>query len=242
MKKNGSNHYFVYGLHTVMAILRYQPQRAKKLFLARIKSADEVKGLAEASGITVEYCERMDLEKRFSVSSDAQGVLLVCHPLHLLSLDELLHKKPTILLLLDSLQDNINLGRIARSALALGAGGIVLTKDRSAQVNAAAEKAAVGAFAKMPVAQVTNLAMAITALKENDFFIYGADERGEVDLNKAQFAKKSAIVIGQEGEGLRELTKKKCDLLIKIPMQAPDICLNAADAALLFLYQIAISQ
>jgi 23S rRNA (guanosine2251-2'-O)-methyltransferase len=142
------------------------------------------------------------------------------------------------ILVLDSWQDAANLGRAARAALSFAAGLIIIGKDRSVQVSAAAEKSAVGALAQIPVARVTNLSAAIQKIKDAGFFVYGADERGSVDIKQCDFARKAAIVIGQEGEGLRELTKKNCDVLVSIPMAKADICLNAADTALVFLYEL----
>lgn len=229
--------YFVYGVHAVTAVLKHEPHRAKKLILARSKEADELSHLAVLAGIVCEPMERSFLEKKFQVGSDAQGVVLMAAPFAYTPLNDLLSQKITTLLVLDSWQDGANLGRAARAALAFGAGGMIICKDRAIQVNSHAEKAAVGALSKIPVSQVVNLSDALQKLKEHNFFVYGADMDGRVALKDCDFAEKAAIVIGQEGSGLRELTKKRCDLIVNIPMAEPEICLNAADSALLFLYQ-----
>lgn len=229
---------FIYGFHPVAHMLRYAPHRAKKLFIARAKSHQEIEDLAFRAGIVCEYLERHSLEKRFSVSSEAQGLVLECAPFIYAPLEELLRASAHKLVILDTWQDAANIGRAARAALCFGASGLVICTDRSAQINSAAEKSAVGALARLPVARVGNLAQALKTIKEAGFFVYGADERGEQELSACDFAPKVAIVIGQEGEGLRELTKKNCDVLVKIPMANSDICLNAADTALIFLYEL----
>lgn len=241
MKKNlECKEYVVYGLHTVLGVLKNQPFRAKKLFIAR-KDMDEIKNLAIEQKIHYELVDRHYIEKKFNLSSDAQGLALLCSPYTYLTADEILYKKPKLLILLDELQDSINLGRIARLALSFGADALVICKNNSAKVSPMAEKAAVGALSIVPVVEVGNLSSFIEKLKKINFFIYGADEHGSVDINRLDFADKIAVIIGQEGEGLRSLTKKNCDLLVKIPMKNPNICLNAADAALVFLYQISIN-
>lgn len=229
---------FIYGLHAVEAVLRYSPHRAKKLFLARKNDAVAIEKLASASGVACEYLERGSLEKRFLVGSDAQGIVLLVAPFSYTPLEELLELRAERLVLLDTWQDAANIGRAARAALCFGASGLVICTDRSAEVNAAAEKSAVGALARMPVARVTNLASAMKKIKDAGFFIYGADEHASLSITRCDFAAKVAVVVGQEGSGLRELTKKNCDVLVSIPMAARDICLNAADTALLFLYEL----
>jgi 23S rRNA (guanosine2251-2'-O)-methyltransferase len=228
---------FVYGFHAVEAILRYSPHRAKKLLIARKLDLDELLALAAKANVSVEYIDRAHLENRFALGSESQGLVMLVAPFVYAPLDEIL-PNASCLLILDTWQDPANLGRAARAALCFGADALVICSDRSAEINSAAEKSAVGALARMPVAKVGNLATAMKKIKEYNFFIYGADERGEIALADCDFAAKKALVIGQEGSGLRELTKKNCDILVNIPMAQKDICLNAADTALVFLYEL----
>lgn len=229
---------FIYGFHAVAQVLEYAPHRAKKLYIARIKAQDEIEGLAHRAGCSIEYIERQSLERRFMVGSDAQGLVLECTAFMYTPLEELLANPAQKLVILDTWQDAVNVGRAARAALCFGASGLIICTDRSAQVTSAAEKSAVGALARLPVARVGNLASALKTIKEAGFFVYGADEHGTQELGSCDFANKVAVVIGQEGGGLRELTKKNCDVLVKIPMANRDICLNAADTALIFLYEL----
>lgn len=237
-KLNKPRDSFIYGRHAVEAVLSFAPFRARKLILARKKDAEKLEDLARLANISCEYMDRSRLEKRYDIGSDAQGIILHVSSFPYVPLEELLDREPFKLLLLDTWQDAANIGRAARAALCFGASGLVICADRSAEINAVAEKSAVGALARIPVARVKNLAMAMKKIKEEGFFIYGADEYGFSSLNATDFASKVAVVIGQEGAGLRELTKKNCDMLVKVPMQGSDICLNAADTALLFLYEL----
>lgn len=236
MKTNGSDN-FVYGLHTVTSVLRHTPARAKKLFVARTNNFSDLENLCRQNGVPYEIVDRWYLEKKFNVSSDAQGVVLMCSPFFYCDVDELL-KNAQKILILDTWQDAVNIGRAARAAVSFSGDGIIICKDRSAQINAAAEKSAVGALSLIPVARVVNLATTIKKIKEAGFFVYGADVSGQVSIHQCEFAKRVALVIGQEGAGLRELTKKNCDILLQIPMARNDICLNAADTALVLLYEL----
>lgn len=229
---------FIYGYHAIEQLLRYAPHRARKLFIARLKNQRAIEDLATASGVVCEYVERDYLERRFNVGSEAQGLVLSCANFIYTPLEELFLDSAHKLVILDSWQDAANIGRAARAALCFGASGLVICTDRSAQITNAAEKSAVGALSRLPVARVANLAAALKKIKEKDYFVYGADEHGEISIGACDFASKVAVVIGQEGAGLRELTKKNCDLLVNIPMSNSDICLNAADTALIFLYEL----
>jgi 23S rRNA (guanosine2251-2'-O)-methyltransferase len=237
MIKNNQE-YIIYGFHAVAHILRYAPHRARKIFMARSKDLEELETLALKAGIACEYVDRDFLKRRFGVDKEAQGLILSCTPFIYSPLEEFFLQDAHTLVILDNWQDAVNIGRAARAALCFGASGLVICTDRCAQINSAAEKAAVGALARLPVARVGNLASALRKIKEQGFFVYGADERGTENLMTCDFSSKKAIVIGQEGAGLRDLTKKTCDVLVSIPMVNTDICLNAADSALLFLYEI----
>lgn len=238
MRHNQVKENFVYGVHAVIAVLRYSPHRARKLFIARKKDNEELVALARKAGVACESVERGWLEQRFSLGSDAQGLLLLCSAYVYSTLEEIIERPEQKILVLDSWQDAANIGRAARAALCFGASGIVIAKDRCAEISSAAEKSAVGALARLPVARVVNLAAALKTIQHSGFFVYGADEHDHTPIKQCDFAQKTAIVIGQEGEGLRELTKKHCDVMVNIPMLAPDMCLNAADTAALFLYEL----
>jgi 23S rRNA (guanosine2251-2'-O)-methyltransferase len=227
----------VYGLHTVQAVIKYQPKRAKKLFIARNTLAKDLILEGQSIGIPHELSERDYLEQKFKVGKEAQGVVLLCSPFSYVPLNDMLVDAKKILVL-DSFKDPVNLGRAARAAVCFGADGIVICKDRSAHVTPLAEKAAVGALSQIKVSMVVNWASALKKIKQENFFLYGADERGEVILKDCDFAAKVALMIGQEGEGLRNISKQYCDIIVRIPMANNDICLNAADSALIMLYDL----
>lgn len=237
-KKTNRKENIVYGVHAVKAILDYQPERARKLYIGRKKDDEELVALARANNVSCEFIERAELERKFALGSQAQGIALSCSSFIYTDLEQIIDRPENKIVVLDSWQDAANLGRAARAALCFGASGLVINKDRAVAVCASAEKAAVGALARLPVAQVANLAMALKKIQKAGFFVYGADESGSVALESCDFAQKTCVVIGQEGEGLRQLTRKYCDVMVKVPMANTDICLNAADSALLFLYEL----
>jgi len=137
---------------------------------------------------------------------------------------------------LDEVQDPHNLGAVIRSAECLGASGVVITKRRSASLTAAAAKASAGATEHLPVARVENLRNALTKMKERGIWVIGADSEGR-DIAEIDMTGPTAIVLGNEGTGIRPLVRTECDQLAAIPMRGRIGSLNVSVAAGIFLYE-----
>lgn len=136
----------------------------------------------------------------------------------------------------DEIEDPHNLGAIIRTAEASGVHGIIIPKRRSASLNATVAKSACGALEYMKVARVTNIPNTIDELKEQSIWVFGADMDGE-DYEKVDFDLPVAIVIGNEGKGIGNLTAKKCDRIVSLPMMGKINSLNASVAAGILMYE-----
>ena len=146
--------------------------------------------------------------------------------------------EPPFLLLLDELEDPHNLGALLRTADATGVHGVLIPKHRSVPLNATVAKTSAGAIEYVPVARVTNIAMTLRELKEkHGFWVFGTDAEGKTDYDKADYKGAIAIVIGSEGEGMRDVVRKECDFLLSIPMAGNVNSLNAAVAAGIVIYE-----
>lgn len=143
-----------------------------------------------------------------------------------------------LLLILDGVQDPHNLGAIMRTAEAVGAAGLIIPRHRAAGLTASAIKAAAGAQEYVPVARGGNLAQLLSYLKEKGFWVVGADPSAKKDIYGADFRQPLALVIGSEGEGIRPLVKKNCDLLVKIPQKGKIASLNTSVATAVILYEV----
>ena len=138
--------------------------------------------------------------------------------------------------MLDSLQDPQNFGTLIRTAEALGVHGVVIPLARTVDVTPAVVNASSGASEHMLIAQA-NLSQTIDALKENDVWVVGLDQAGaEIEVGSRHLKGALALVVGSEGEGLHELTRKKCDIVLKLPMNGKIESLNAAVAGSVALY------
>jgi len=140
------------------------------------------------------------------------------------------------ILILDSLQDPQNFGTLIRTAEALGVHGVVIPTARTVDVTPAVVNASSGACEHMLIAQA-NLSQTIDALKDNDIWVVGLDQAGaEIESGSRHLKGALALVVGSEGEGLHELTRKKCDIVLKLPMKGKIESLNAAVAGSVALY------
>ncbi|MEZ5607073.1 MAG: 23S rRNA (guanosine(2251)-2'-O)-methyltransferase RlmB [Burkholderiaceae bacterium] len=155
------------------------------------------------------------------------------------TLDELLDdlKEPPLLLVLDGVTDPHNLGACLRVADGAGAHAVIAPKDHACGINATVAKVASGAAETVPYFMVTNLARQLAALKERGIWVIGTAGEAEQSLYQADLKAPTALVLGAEGPGLRQLTRKTCDVLVRIPMQGAVESLNVSVASGVCLYE-----
>jgi 23S rRNA (guanosine2251-2'-O)-methyltransferase len=168
-------------------------------------------------------------------TSEHQGVALQVDGYPYAEPDALL--QADVLVVLDEVTDPHNLGAVARSALAAGAGGLVVPRHRSAHVTPAAVKASAGTLEYLSVAQVTNVVSFLQHARDAGFWIYGAAGEAEVSYVESDLTGRIVLVVGAEGRGLRPLVARTCDVLLSIPMEPRVESLNVSVAAALLLYE-----
>ena len=192
-------------------------------------------GGAVPSDLSTSLASRVELDALCG-SPDHQGIALAVDPFPYAAADDLLGSD--LLVVLDEVSDPRNLGAVARSALAAGAGGLVIPKHRTALVTAAAVKASAGAVEHLPVAQVTNIAGFLKQAKAAGAWVYGASGEAFTSYRDVDYAERSVLVFGAEGRGLRPLVARTCDLLASVPLRSPVESLNVSVAAALFLFEV----
>jgi len=239
----------VWGIHPVLEALKACPQAIREIIIEKNKPSprlDEIIALAQKKGIPVSAVPGKpgtNLKKSgdFSEHDGSQGVSArIVVPL--LTLEELLHKvkdtaTPPLLLALDSIQDPHNLGAIIRSAVAAGANGIILPKDRSASITGTVIKISAGSVFHIDICMITNLVNCLKTLKEKGLWIFGTAKDASRPIYDADLTIPACLVIGSEAKGLRPLVAEQCDLNISIPMQSPLDSLNASVAAGIILFE-----
>ncbi|NLZ71252.1 MAG: 23S rRNA (guanosine(2251)-2'-O)-methyltransferase RlmB, partial [Clostridiaceae bacterium] len=141
------------------------------------------------------------------------------------------------ILILDNLQDGFNFGSIIRISEAAGIDLIVIPERRSVSVDAHVAKASAGAVEYVPIARVTNLATFIDRIKEDGFWIFGSEVDSAENYQKANYQGSIALIVGNEGTGMSQNIKKRCDFLVTIPMQGKINSLNAAVATGIIIFE-----
>jgi 23S rRNA (guanosine2251-2'-O)-methyltransferase len=211
----------VYGKHSVRAVLLARPKSVKRLLLGGKESyhADLI-ALARSQGVRPELVAWPEFRRLTGLGDDDkhQGAAALTTPRPLLTeadLGRLAEAK--VVLALDQISDPQNLGTILRCAAFFGVDGVLVLKNRSAEVTPLVARVAVGGAELVDTFTVTNLARALERLKEMGYWIYGLDERGSGTLAQTEFDARTVLVVGAEGEGLRHRTREICDALVRIP-------------------------
>ncbi|MCS6946814.1 MAG: 23S rRNA (guanosine(2251)-2'-O)-methyltransferase RlmB [Steroidobacteraceae bacterium] len=233
----------VWGIHAIRALLKEAPTRLVALrFCATRHDARvaELLALSQSAGVKTLRVPPAELE-RLAPGAVHQGVVADIRPLEPWDEAKLLAgcaaAENPLLLVLDGVQDPHNLGACLRTANACGALAVVVPRDRAAQLNATVRKVAAGAAEFTPVVAVTNLARALRLLKDAGLWIVGADPGASQCAAAADLTGGCALVLGAEGGGLRELTRKTCDLRVRLPAVGQVESLNVSVAAGMLLYE-----
>ncbi|HSD55320.1 MAG TPA: 23S rRNA (guanosine(2251)-2'-O)-methyltransferase RlmB [Burkholderiales bacterium] len=230
------------GFHAVLARLRADPGSVIEILVDESRHdarLADVLGVAERAGVRVMRVPGKRLDGFYGGGRHQGIVARVEGRDEQASLDDVLERltEPALLLVLDGVTDPHNLGACLRVADAAGAHAVIVPKDRSAGLSPIVTKVASGASETVPFLTVTNLARTLDALKERAIWIVGATGEGEQDLYGANLPSPIAWVLGSEGEGLRRLTRERCDVLVRIPMHGQVESLNVSVAAGLCLYE-----
>ena len=139
---------------------------------------------------------------------------------------------------MNHVEDPRNLGAIVRTAEIAGAVGIIIPKNRAAGMTEWAMRTAQGASAYLPVARVTNIGVAVERLREEGFWLYGVEEKGEIRYDEERYSPRIGLVIGGEDAGLGEKVKGMCDRRVRIPMFGKTASLNVSVSVGIVLYEV----
>jgi 23S rRNA (guanosine2251-2'-O)-methyltransferase len=240
----------VIGKNPILEILRSNAGDLNKIILLKKvkpeKKLKEIVNLAEVNKVKILYLNYFDFSKYFDRKNKdegvTQGVIGFVEDFKYKSLKEILDEikdvKNPLILILDQLTDPHNLGAIIRSAVCLGADGIVIPRHNSAEVNHTVMKTSAGAVNYISIAKETNLSQTIEYLKKNGFWIIGSELTAEKFLYETDLKIPVGLIIGNEGEGIRKNLLEKCDIKIRIPMTGKIDSLNASVSAGIIIYEI----
>lgn len=236
---------WIYGIHPVSVLLSQTNRQIFQIFLSRERQDQRIQTieqLAHSKGISLQRLSATEMQRRFPDMSH-QGVVASVEAMESLVESDLLTlvqeaTSPLLILIFDGITDPHNLGACLRTAEATGVNFVVIPKDKNVGLTPVVSKVACGAAELIPMVRVTNLARAIDILKEAGVWVYGAAGESSRMLYDLDCKNSMAIVMGSEGEGLRRLTRERCDEVFSIPMQGCVESLNVSVATGVILYEI----
>ncbi len=234
---------FIYGRNSVSGLMSKSPETIAKLYIrdsAKGKIIDDLKRDAAASRIPFQIVPGNKLFQMVGKVND-QGVVAQVSMGEYVELENWfttidISAKP-IVLLLDEIEDAHNFGAIIRTAASAGVAGIIVGKHKQAPLNSTVFKTSSGTLPLLPIVRVTNISQAIDRLKEEGFWVCGTDQDADENYWQKDLNMPLVIIIGNEGKGMRYLTKKNCDFLVSIPMDEAVESLNASVSAALLCYE-----
>jgi 23S rRNA (guanosine2251-2'-O)-methyltransferase len=235
---------WLYGIHAVHTMLKSSPHRVQELHVQRGRTDDrlqKIQKLAEQHGVTLQWATGKRLDEK--AQGRHQGVMALCSPgktydeKFLLDLAEDKGGE-AFFLMLDGVTDPHNLGACLRSADGAGVDAVIVPKDNSVGLTPVVAKVACGAAETMPLVMVTNLTRTLERLQQQGAWVVGTAGEAEQFIYDLDLKGPMVLVMGAEGTGMRQLTRKQCDFLGKLPMAGEVSSLNVSVAAGICLFEI----
>ena len=229
-----------YGRNSVMEFLR--AGKVRQIYLKSGRHDERLQEILEEAKSRAVPIKEVEEEELDSMSGGVvhQGIAALLFPYEYQDMNAVIKKwegKDPICILLDGVEEGRNFGAIVRTAECAGAACVLLPNHKSSPVTAAAMKTAAGAFAYLPVCRIGNIQQTLKYLKEKGFWVVGTDMDGERLYYEANLKGPLVIVMGAEGKGMSPLTRRMCDLCVRIPMKGKVSSLNVSVAAALLLYE-----
>lgn len=232
----------LYGKNVAREIIKSGKRKIYEIFIFEgAKGLDDVIQYSRDMNIKINFVDKNFLYKKLGTDKH-QGIALNVEGNKSYTLEEFFEKykgkEKIYVCVLDSIQDPHNFGAIIRSCEIFGINGVVFSHNNSCDITDTVYKASSGALIYMDIVKVSNINNAIKKLKEHNFWIYGFDTSGNIFLDEVKFDRKSALVFGSEGSGMKQLVMKNCDFLVKIRQKGKVESLNVSNAVAVAAYEM----
>lgn len=231
---------YIYGRNVVVSRLK-EAKDIDEIYVLETFKEKNVLELIRTSKVKTFFCKKGKLDN-LAGNEFHQGIVAKVHTYDYYDFNELLddlrNKSDSLLVILDGIEDPHNLGAILRSCEAVGVDGVIVSKHGTCPLNSTVAKTSTGAIDLVKVCEVNNLNTAIKKLKDEGFWIVGAEATNSVDYREVDYGGKIALVVGSEGKGISRLVIENCDYKVKLPMVGKINSLNVSVACAVLLYQV----
>jgi 23S rRNA (guanosine2251-2'-O)-methyltransferase len=234
----------VYGVHAAQAALKNPNRKVTAIWVSDIGSAHLEDGFDAARHPEAEVVTKRDIEHKLPAGAVHQGIAIAVEPLDDVYLSDILTAANTanadrsVVVVLDEVTDPHNVGAVLRSMAMFGAKAMIVHKRNAPSITGVMAKIATGAIEHVPMVAVTNLSQALEEMKLAGFYCLGLDENATISLGEVPTDRHIALVLGNEGEGLRAKTRTTCDAIVSIESFGAIKSLNVSNAAAIALYSI----
>ena len=222
----------VYGKNVAKEVISNNIKVNKVIISNNFKDDEIVKYFTD-NNIKTEYIDKRIMDQKYQ--GNHQGIVLDIEDYKYYKIEDAYNSD--FVVILDHLEDPHNFGAIIRTCEASGVDFIIIPKNRSVEINSTVMKVSAGALNNMKIIEANNLVSAIEKLKDNGFWVYATDMKGE-NYTDVKYDTKTALIIGNEGSGISRLVKEKSDFIISIPMKGKINSLNASVAAAIVIYEV----
>ena len=228
---------YVYGKNVAKELIRNNKKITKAYLMNDFKDDEILDGLKKYN-VPTKYMDKKSLDR--IDDGNHQGIIIEIEDYKYIEEKQMLNNLPEnpFIVVLDHLEDTHNFGAIIRTCEAAGVDYIIIPKDRSVKINSTVMKTSVGALDNVKIVMVTNLNNTIKNLKQKGLWVVGTDMEDSVLYDEIDYTIPICLVIGSEGFGMSNLTKKNCDFIARIPMNGKINSLNASVAAGIMIYEV----
>jgi 23S rRNA (guanosine2251-2'-O)-methyltransferase len=226
-----------YGKNVVKELLDNN-QKITKAYIYEKSIDKKIVNAFKKRNVDIKFCSKKEMDN--IAKGNHQGIIVNIPDYNFYSLEELMEdaNNDSLIVLLDHIEDPHNLGAIIRTCEAAGVRGIIITKNRSVNINSTVMKVSAGALSNMKVCSVTNISNTIRKLKDNGFWIVGTEMDADHSYMDVDYDVPICLVIGNEGFGMSRIVKEGCDYTVSIPMVGKINSLNASVATGIIVYGI----
>lgn len=234
----------IYGRHSVCAAILNDKRQIFAIYTTT-ENYSEIKNLCQKNHRNeeiIKIVERKEFNKLTPQDAVHQGIAAIVKELDYYDLHDICNMAENLdnchILILDQVTDPQNIGAIIRSCVAFNTLALIVQDKNSPTESGAMAKASAGMIEHLPIVRATNLSRAIETLKKAGFWIIGMDGYAQTTIDKINKTGKTAIIMGNEGKGMRRLIEEACDSTVKLPISEKVESLNVATAAAITLYEI----